>query len=313
MSQGNSVDKITVCACTYQRPQGLRILLQSIEALRIPPGSEVECCIIDNDVSPSARSIVETAAADFPQPLRYVHEPQPGIPNARNRALVEAGTDGYAVFVDDDETVDSEWLVELYRVAKETGGAFVQGPVEMTVEDANDQWWLETALFRQKVFPDGSPRHESWTNNVMLDMTFVSRTHSRFDDALRFDGGSDTLFFRDMVQNGGTGYFAANALVFEIQPKARLTWSWASQRQYRYGITRANVMKLRSSRRRTILYCLVRSTAMFVWSMGYFVTALVRGRVGVANGVAFLARGTGVLLGGLGVRKLEYARSNEKK
>jgi len=313
MSQGKVVDRITVCACTYQRPQGLSTLLESLRALRTPPGSEVEFCIIDNDVSPSARGVVKAAAVGFLQSLRYVHEPQPGIPNARNRALMEAGTDGYAVFVDDDETVDPDWLLELYRIAKETGGAFVQGPVEMWVEDANDQWWLETALFRQKVFPDGSPRHESWTNNVMLDMTFVSETNCRFDDALRFDGGSDTLFFRDMVQKGGTGFFAAHARVYEIQPKARLTWRWASQRQYRYGITRANVMKLRSSRPRTILYCLVRSAAMFVWSTGYFVTTIVRGRVGVANGVAFLARGTGVLLGGLGARKLEYARLNESK
>jgi len=72
-------------------------------------------------------------------------------------------------------------------------------------------------------------------------------------------------------------------------------------------------MKLRESRHRTILYCLVRSAAMMVWGVGCFATVVVRGRVGIANGVAFVARGTGVLLGGLGVRKLEYARSNETK
>lgn len=305
------MDKITVCACTYQRPEGLSDLLESLRLLKMPYDAEVEFCVVDNDIRTSAFDVVNSAAVDFPKPLRYVHEPRPGIPSARNRALLEAGSNGYAVFVDDDETVDAEWLVELYRVAKETGGAFVQGPVEMKVEESNDSWWLETLMFRQKVFPDGSPRHESWTNNVMIDMAFISRTGCRFDDALRFDGGSDTLFFRDIIRKGGAGFFAAYALVFEIQPKSRLTWGWAIQRQYRYGITRANTMILREWRPRAMAYCLIRGSAMYVWGIGHLLTAIFRGRPGIADGVAYLARGTGVLLGGIGVRKLEYVRNDK--
>ena len=289
------MDNITVCACTYRRPDGLLELLESLKSLQIPTGTQVQFCVIDNDVSASASDVVNSVAVDFPQPLRYIHEPKPGIPSARNRALLEAGTDGFAVFVDDDETVDSQWLVELYRVAKETGGAFVQGPVEMTVEDVTDKWWLDTSMFRQKVFADGSPRHESWTNNVMIDMAFISRTGCRFDDSLRFDGGSDTLFFQDVIRQGGTGFFAAHALVFEVQPKSRLTWRWAIQRQYRYGITRANSVVLRQWRPRAMVYCLVRGVAMYACGLGFLVAALYRGRTGMADGVAYLARGTGAV------------------
>ncbi len=303
--------KITVCACTYRRPQGLSALLMSLRELQMPPGTEVQFCIVDNDIRSSARNVVEAAAVDFPRPLRYVHETQPGIPSARNRALAEAGKQGFVVFVDDDETVDPRWLVELYRVARESGATFVQGSVEMQVEKSKDKWWLETVLFRQKIFPDGSPRHESWSNNVMIDMAFVSQHGCRFDNALRFDGGSDTLFFRDMVQKGATGFYARYALVFEVQPESRLTWKWAIQRQYRYGITRANTMTLRVSRPQALAYCLIRSGGMFVWGAGCLATALVRGRVGIADGMAYLARSTGVLLGGVGVRKLEYARNTE--
>lgn len=301
-------EKITVCACTYQRPQGLTDLIASLRLLSIPPNTTVEYCVIDNDTSPSAKSLVEASASDFPAPLRYVHETQPGIPYARNRALQVAGTDGFIVFVDDDETVDSLWLVELYRVATETGATFVQGPVKMLVEESSDQWWLDTALFRQRTFADLSPRHESWTNNVMINMGFIHRTACQFEETLRFDGGSDTLFFRDVVRNGGTGSYAANAIVFEIQPKSRLTWRWAIQRQYRYGITRANTKILRESKFRALVYCLIRGTGMFAWGTGCLLTTPLRGRKAVADSAAYLARGTGVFLGGTGVRKLEYER-----
>jgi len=160
MKQNKVVNKITICACNYRRPQGLRLLLESVRELEIPPGVEVEICIVDNDVLPSARDVIAAVAADFPLALHYAHETQPGIPNARNRALSDAGAYGYAVFVDDDETVDPKWLVELYRVACETGGAFVQGPVEMSVEDSDDQWWLETffAIWCKRVEQDSMLR-----------------------------------------------------------------------------------------------------------------------------------------------------------
>ena len=301
--------RVTVCACTYLRPEALAALLDSLRQLEMPTDARVEFCIVDNDVLPSSREQVRAACTGFDRPLRYVHEPSPGIPAARNRALREAGDEGYIAFVDDDETVDPAWLVELLNVARATGATFVQGAVELRVEDPSDRWWLDTEPFRLKSFPDRAPRHESWTNNVLVDMAFVARTGCRFDDALRFDGGSDTLFFQDIVRRGGTGAFAARAVVFEVQPRSRLTWRWALQRQYRYGTTRANTVLLRESRAHALAYCLVRGSGMLVRGVAGLATAVVRGRRGLVDGLAFLSRGTGVLLGGLGVRRLEYARA----
>ena len=270
----------------------------------------MKACIVDNDAQSSALDVVRTLSGEMPFPLMYVNEKQPGIPSARNRALAEARDSDYLVFVDDDETVDPDWLVELYKVASETSAVFVQGPVEMTVEDVQSTWWLDTIFFQQRVFPDRSVRQESWSNNVMLNMDLLSQLDCSFDDQLRYDGGSDTLFFQDIVRKGGTGRYAAHARVFEIQPRARLNWRWALQRQFRFGITRANTLKLRHSRLKTYGYCLVRSAGMFVWGIGNLMQAIFRGKKGLADGMAYLARGTGVLLGAFGVRRLEYARKS---
>jgi succinoglycan biosynthesis protein ExoM len=301
--------KICVCGCTFRRPKGLTDLISSYKTLIEPENVELSFVIIDNDVTPSSQELVEAAAKDFPWPLRYVHEPDPGIPIARNRGLKAAGREGYLAFVDDDETVTANWLVELYRVAKETNATFVQGPVRMTVDRAEDRWWLSTVFFNQGNFEDGAPRHESWTNNVLIDLDFVARNGCKFENRLRYDGGEDTLFFRDIVACGGNGFYAAHAWVTEVQPASRLTWKWAINRQLRYGSTRAMTALLRRSRTEATLYCLVRGIGIASVGLVMLCTTVFKGKRGFANGVALLSRAAGILSGMVGRRTLEYARA----
>lgn len=302
------MDKIVVCACTYKRHAGLRALFQSFEMLETDPQMDVRFVVVDNDETPSSKELFEELAAKLAWPATYAHEPVPGIPSARNRAIKEAGSDGYMVFVDDDETVAKDWLVNLWQAVKSTGGAFVQGPCEMRVEAEADAWWLDTLFFAQKDTPDGARIHESWTNNVIISLDFITQNNCRFDEKLSFDGGSDTLFFQDIVRAGGAGYFAANAWVSEIQPKSRLTWKWALNRQYRYGVTRANTAILRKPRVQALGYCVYRGFGMIAVGAGHILSAVFRGKTGLANGAALFARASGIFMGGLGFRKLEYAR-----
>lgn len=301
-------DKITICVCTFRRPDGLAELFASLKSLKTDPGIELGFCIIDNDVTPSSKDLVAELGSDLPWPVRYVHEPEPGIPSARNRAIKEAGTTGYMIFVDDDETVAEDWLIELWKAARKTGATFVQGPVDMQVEHERDTWWLSSIFFRQKQIEDGAQRYESWSNNVLIDLAFLAEHGCRFDENLRFDGGSDTLFFQDVVREGGTGTFAAKALVHEVQPQSRLTWSWGLMRQYRYGVTRANTALMRMPRWKASLFCLVRAGGMFTVGLGYLLTTIYRGKLGIADGSGLIWRGSGVLMGGLGAKRLEYAR-----
>lgn len=300
--------KVTIAVCTYARQRDLEQLLLSLQDLQVGANIEPRLIVIDNDSQRSAETLVHSFQDRLPWEVVYIHEPQAGIPFARNRALQEAAGDDYLAFVDDDETVDPLWLNALMEAARKTGAAFVQGPLTMTVEDDRDSWWLESGFFRQRRFRDLSPRRESWTNNVLIDLAFVAQHNCRFDAALRFDGGSDTLFFQDMVAAGGEGRFAASAMVYEVQKKNRLTWKWATLRQYRYGITRANTVLLRKSRLYAGLYCVFRGSVMVGLGLLTMVHALVRGRVGLADGIAMIARGAGVISGFLGARRLEYAR-----
>lgn len=300
--------KLFVCVCTFRRQADLAKLLKSLHDVRRSDEFVVELIVIDNDLEPSAKEVFDAETQGLDWTCRYVHEVEPGIPSARNRAIAEAGTEGYLVFVDDDETVDADWLIELWKISKKTNATFVQGPVRMLVDDEQDDWWLATRFFLQNSFDDGAERKESWTNNVLFDLAFVAEHDCKFDERLRFDGGSDTLFFQDIVRKGGTGAFAANAWVSEVQPRNRLTWKWAMNRQYRYGSTRAMTVMLRRSRWEAIMYCVVRGGGMAVVGLGLLATAFLRGKRGVADGMALLSRSAGILAGMFGKRMLEYAR-----
>ncbi len=227
---------------------------------------------------------------------------------ARNRILKEAGYHGYLAFVDDDETVHPDWINSLATAMRQTNVAFVQGPVEMTVESPSDTWWLASGFFRQKVFANLSPRHESWSNNVLIDLAFVRESGCQFEASLQYDGGSDTLFFQDIVAAGGEGRFARDAIVYEVQKRSRLTWSWGIKRHYRYGITRSNTMILRQPFLTASGHCIARSSAMLVLGFLSLFTVFVRGRRGIADGVALIARGAGVVSGLFGGKHKEYAR-----
>ena len=300
--------KVVIGACTFRRQDDLRALLHSIAQLETVPNTDVSVVIVDNDASASAQSIVTAAQADLPWPLHYAHETEPGIPFARNRVLREAGTEGFLAFVDDDETVDPAWLKRLVEVQRQTQAQFVQGPVVMSVEQDRDSWWLNSAFFRQNSFDNLAPLKESWTNNVLIDLDFVHRHGVQFEESLRFEGGEDTLFFQDIVAQGGKGRFARDALVYELQPAARLQWRWGMMRQYRYGITRAKTALMRRARGPAVGYCMFRGCAMIALGLVKLPSALVTGRMGLAAGAALLARGTGVFAGLLGGNREEYGR-----
>ena len=65
----------------------------------------------------------------MPWQLVYAVEPRRGIPFGRNTAVRTAGDVDFVAFLDDDETADPAWLVELLRVQRTTGADVVTGTV----------------------------------------------------------------------------------------------------------------------------------------------------------------------------------------
>ena len=126
---------IIIGLCTFKRPTLLKLCLESLINLKIPANVNVEFVVVDNEPSDLIREIVE--AANFV----YLPEQQRGLVYARNTLLDYVSTRrsgslsfiDYLGFIDDDEAVESTWLIDMLKSMDETQADAVSGPVEIII------------------------------------------------------------------------------------------------------------------------------------------------------------------------------------
>ncbi len=122
---------ISVILCTFNRCRLLQAALESAVASRMPPGTGWEVLVVDNNSKDQTREVVEDFSRRYPGRFRYLFEGRPGKSYALNTGIAAAKGDVLA-FMDDDVTVDPEWLqslVEPLRGENLPGLAGVSCPV----------------------------------------------------------------------------------------------------------------------------------------------------------------------------------------
>src|SRR5579863_1127417 len=103
---------ITVILCTYNRCQSLARALDSVAVSVVPEAIEWEVLVVDNNSNDQTETVVKDFSHRFPGRFRYLFERQQGKSYALNSGVGEARGDILA-FVDDDVTVEPEWLQNL--------------------------------------------------------------------------------------------------------------------------------------------------------------------------------------------------------
>jgi succinoglycan biosynthesis protein ExoM len=239
MTRGSAI-WIDVCVCTYRRLE-IEDTLSSLAAMNVPAHASVKVIVADNDDWPSAEEAVEALAAEMPFEVIYVHAPTSNISIARN-ACLEHATGNFVAFVDDDEEVSRDWLVELVAMAEETGADAVLGPVQSIYSSAAPRW-MQRGDFHstQPVWVKGDIR-TGYTCNVLLRRTSPHVEGRRFNLARGRTGGEDTEYFANMRDAGGTIAFAPDALVYERVPDNRARFSWLLRRRFRVGQTHGRLL-----------------------------------------------------------------------
>ena len=230
--------RIDIAVCTFRR-EALSETLASLARLTVPQGVQLRVIVADNDVEPSARARV--AAARLPMDIAYVHCPAGNISIARNACLDHADAD-FIAFVDDDETVEPQWLDRLLAEAEKSGADVVLGPVRAVyAADAPD--WMRRGDFHSTlpVWVGGEIR-TGYTCNVLMRLAAPSIAGRRFDLALGRSGGEDTAFFDAVHAAGGRIAFAGEAWVQEPVPANRARFAWLAQRRLRMGQTHGRLL-----------------------------------------------------------------------
>ncbi len=219
---------VTVAIPTFRRPHGLERAIASARSrlAESDMGSRVcEVIVIDNDTDPSAAQVV--ADADW-NALRYVHEPVPGVANARNRALDEAQGD-FLLFFDDDECVGPGWPDGLLDVMHRTGAGLVGGPVRSRFTSPPPDWVDQLGLFVRDDHADGAELSWLRSGNLAIDLDKINGLGLRFDPA--FNGGGEDVRFSTVASRAGVDLrWAASAVVYEDVASDRLNEAWVFER-----------------------------------------------------------------------------------
>ncbi len=223
--------KVSVCICTYRRPDALARLLDALGAQTRRPD---EIVVVDNHAGGGARAVCEGAAIGVP--VRYAIEAEQNIALARNRAVAMASGD-WLGFLDDDELPGHDWLEQLLATAERHAADGVLAPVSSEVPDNAPQWIRRGQFFARRRFATGTvvPRNEFRIGNALIRADCLRSLDPVFDPAFGRTGGEDGDALSRLAAAGARLVWCDEAVVREPVEFSRLNLRWLLMRSFRGG------------------------------------------------------------------------------
>lgn len=240
---------ISVCVCTYRRPELLKRALEGIAAQETGGIFTHSIVVADNDAHESARKVVEDFRSVAPIQVEYCVEPERNIALTRNRALTLAQGQ-YIAFIDDDEFPQKDWLLNLLNTCIERKVAGVLGPVRPYFEQEPPRWIKQGRFFERPEPQTGFVLNweQCRTGNVLFKRSIINGMANPFDRQFG-TGGEDKDFFMRMTQAGHVFVWCNEAPAFEVVPPSRWKSSYLLGRALLRG---KNILKHPTGRLRGI-------------------------------------------------------------
>jgi succinoglycan biosynthesis protein ExoM len=220
---------LSLCICTYRRPERLAALLDDLCRQQVLPD---EVIVVDNDAAGSARAVVERQrAASAAFPIHYDIQPERGIALTRNRTVAMASGD-WVAFVDDDERAPAAWLRQLVDAAARYGADAVLGPVVPVVPDHAPAWIRRGSFYDFPRMASGTivPLNRLRFGNALLRGAPLRAQPGPFNPAYGLMTGEDGDLLARMVRDGAKVVWCDEAIVTEPVEAARLSLRWLLQR-----------------------------------------------------------------------------------
>lgn len=235
--QSPAKNHISVCICTFKRPQMLSNLLSSLQNQKTENLFTYSVIVVDNDIKQSAEKAVNDFLIKSLIPVDYHCESEQNIALARNKAV--SNTRGnFIAFIDDDEFPNDTWLLNLFKAQRRYRCAGVLGPVKPFFKDVPPKWITKGRICERQTFPTGTIIHNSKhtrTGNVLLESVIFKNDSNFFDRRFGKTGGEDVDFFQRMLSQGYIFVWCNEASVYEFVSPERFKRSYYLKRALMRG------------------------------------------------------------------------------
>ena len=230
------VQHISICICTYKRPDLLWRLLSELASQRTDGLFTLGIIVVDNDHSQSAKGAVAAFSASVSIPVHYYVEPQQNIALARNKAVENADGD-FVAFIDDDEIPPRHWLLTLFNACREYGVDGVLGPVKPDFDGNVPRWVVKGGFYDRPTYRTGLviDGKKGRTGNVLLKKEIFTPGEQHFKPEFRT--GEDQDFFRRMIKKGRVFIWCHEAVAYETVPALRWKRTFMLRRALLRGAT----------------------------------------------------------------------------
>jgi succinoglycan biosynthesis protein ExoM len=220
---------ISVCICTYKRPQFLKHLLGELANQETGGQFKYSIVVADNDRLRSAEALVSDFAATSSIPVTYCVEPQQNISLARNRAINNA-TGDFIAFIDDDEFPMKRWLLTLFEACNKYHADGALGPVKCHFDETPPTWVIKGRFYERPTYPTGFVIDwtKGRTGNVLLKRQVFDSGELAFRPEFHRAGDQD--FFRRTIAKGHVFIWCDEATAYEVVPPIRWTRTFMLQR-----------------------------------------------------------------------------------
>ncbi len=239
--------KFSVIVCTYNRASYLLNTLESVVALDYPK-DDFELIVVDNNSSDDTAGVCSTFRENRPELIfRYCLEKQPGVSHARNRGVSEAKAE-FIAFLDDDETVNTDYLEQLNIFFSQYKPAVLcAGPV-VPVYEVEPPHWLSPFISRAitGAFEKGSQikilvkdkdcpgtGHATFRRNLFAEIGGFNTKLGRKGSSLL--GAEDKDFFLRLKQADILCYYLPSAVVYHHIPAYKLTEEFLDNMTFAIG------------------------------------------------------------------------------
>lgn len=228
--------RVSIIIPTQRRPGPLETAARSVLIQEGVDFGAIELVVVDNDQVPSAAGFVAKLANEAPFPVRYVHEPSPGVANARNAAMEQAEGELIA-FLDDDEEAPASWLAALLDAQATFDADVVFGPVRARADwpKVRHAAYLERFFSRPGPEASGPIDHYYGCGDSLVRRAALPDPKRPFSAIRNQIGGEDDLLFGAMQGLGVKFAWAADAWVWEDPLPERLTLRYALLRAFAFG------------------------------------------------------------------------------